>query len=394
MFNAPLATHRRSRLAAAALFLALSSSALAQQFGITRLAAIGDSLTDEYFEDGYGYARSWAQQLVEFRNISMGPTAAQAGVGSWGEPRRAGFQDNWARFASTTAEALGSGQHTGVADGITNRGVSHVVMFIGQNDMAPWRGIYSNWYDSVWSPAQEQAYFDQVINNYRALLTPAINAGGKVVLSSVIDLGALPWTYELFVDPPRRALASAAMQRFALRARDLARELAIPFFDMNAYATAILGPASNPTPTLLIGNVPIRLTQRGFNAADQDTGWVFDGIHPNTPVQALWANGIAYSLNQAHGTSIPLFTEADILANASLTYIGPDTLPATITDLSRYFFPVCRADFNRDASVDFFDYLDFVAAFDTDQPPADFNRDGTIDFFDYLDFVGAFDTGC
>jgi hypothetical protein len=51
----------------------------------------------------------------------------------------------------------------------------------------------------------------------------------------------------------------------------------------------------------------------------------------------------------------------------------------------------CNADYNNDSSVDFFDYLDFVADFDSENPNADFNGDATVDFFDYLDFVAAFD---
>jgi hypothetical protein len=56
--------------------------------------------------------------------------------------------------------------------------------------------------------------------------------------------------------------------------------------------------------------------------------------------------------------------------------------------------PTCPADFNADTNIDFFDYLDFVAAFSSSDPAADFNADTTIDFFDYLDFVAAFSTGC
>ncbi len=52
------------------------------------------------------------------------------------------------------------------------------------------------------------------------------------------------------------------------------------------------------------------------------------------------------------------------------------------------------SDYNRDGIVDFFDYLDFVNDFASNQPGADFNRDGVIDFFDYLDFVQAFSTNC
>lgn len=54
----------------------------------------------------------------------------------------------------------------------------------------------------------------------------------------------------------------------------------------------------------------------------------------------------------------------------------------------------CIADFNRDGQLDFFDYLDFIAAFASGSIAADFNDDGQVDFFDYLDFVAAFAQGC
>ena len=56
-------------------------------------------------------------------------------------------------------------------------------------------------------------------------------------------------------------------------------------------------------------------------------------------------------------------------------------------------FP-CVGDFNRDGTIDFFDYLDFVDAFTQNQAKADINLDGSIDFFDYLDFVDRFTSGC
>ncbi len=55
---------------------------------------------------------------------------------------------------------------------------------------------------------------------------------------------------------------------------------------------------------------------------------------------------------------------------------------------------ICPADFNCDAALDFFDYLDFVQAFSSQLPAADYNADFIVDFFDYLDFVQAFSTGC
>jgi hypothetical protein len=49
------------------------------------------------------------------------------------------------------------------------------------------------------------------------------------------------------------------------------------------------------------------------------------------------------------------------------------------------------------ALLDFFDYSDFVACFETEVcggGTSDFNRDGFVDFLDYGDFVDAFEAGC
>jgi hypothetical protein len=54
----------------------------------------------------------------------------------------------------------------------------------------------------------------------------------------------------------------------------------------------------------------------------------------------------------------------------------------------------CRADFNSDTVIDFFDYLDFINAFAARTAGGDFNNDGVIDFFDYLDFLAAYNQGC
>lgn len=56
--------------------------------------------------------------------------------------------------------------------------------------------------------------------------------------------------------------------------------------------------------------------------------------------------------------------------------------------------PQCGFDFNQDCVADFFDYLDFVAAFADNDMRADFNQDGVLDFFDYLDFVAFIAAGC
>ncbi|MEK6700878.1 MAG: hypothetical protein AABZ53_01320 [Planctomycetota bacterium] len=63
-----------------------------------------------------------------------------------------------------------------------------------------------------------------------------------------------------------------------------------------------------------------------------------------------------------------------------------------------YTRTACRADFDGDGTVDFFDYDSFVNCFEGIACPpgatADFDADGAVDFFDYDAFVVAFELGC
>lgn len=68
--------------------------------------------------------------------------------------------------------------------------------------------------------------------------------------------------------------------------------------------------------------------------------------------------------------------------------------PCRVVESNTALLSLCVADFNCDATGDFFDYLDFVDEFASLSANADFNGDGTVDFFDYLDFVDAFSGGC
>ena len=63
-----------------------------------------------------------------------------------------------------------------------------------------------------------------------------------------------------------------------------------------------------------------------------------------------------------------------------------------VTDFDAKGYGLVRL--NLDGQVDFFDYLDFSAAFAAEDASADFDGDGQVDFFDYLDFVSAFSAGC
>jgi hypothetical protein len=65
---------------------------------------------------------------------------------------------------------------------------------------------------------------------------------------------------------------------------------------------------------------------------------------------------------------------------------------------SRYEFDVrgveCYPDFNADGTLDLFDFLAYVNAFNAGDTDADCNPDGTLDFFDFLCFTNTFNGGC
>lgn len=386
----------------AALFLA--STVHGQ---IARLGAIGDSLTDEYLEEGgYGSgSRSWSELLVQERGISMGPTAAAAGAGYWGEPRRSGYEDNWARFGITTDGSLGAGAHTGLASGVTLRGVSHAAMFIGGNDFAPWAlGTYSNIYWDVWTPAETQNWLDSRIANYRVFLDTLRPTGVRLVLMSVIDFSAMPYIWEGdFPDAARRDRVSTALAAFRDRVRALADEYDCVFLDMYALTKDIYGPNSALRAALLIGNVPIMLTSRD-DGASPATGWVSDGIHPNTVVQGVWANAVIAALNFAYDADVSPFSEQELLAHDGLSYGGSDTLGAVIPSFGPYIYnfapAFCPGDADGNRAVSFSDITATLNAWGANYFPGtsgglgDSNGDASVDFADITRILTTWGATC
>ena len=109
-------------------------------YGPITLGTMGNSLTDEYLEQPDGaYAENWVEQLVEYAGVDVGPTAAEAGQpgGTWGSPRRTGYQYNWARSGDDTSQMLSHGQHTGLAAQIEPEGIGYTVLMIGSNEFRP-----------------------------------------------------------------------------------------------------------------------------------------------------------------------------------------------------------------------------------------------------------------
>ena len=373
----------------------------AQPAGIWgRLGAMGDSLTDEYAEETYSYAKNWTMLSVEGRGFDMGPTAAAAGQpgGTWGEPRRTRYASNWARYGADSTTALTDGQHTGLASQVGSGpgGISHVVVAIGANDFSPTSDAYFNIYFGLWSSSRITTYVNAQIADIRTAVSTLRGAGAEVVLCNVVDFGIVPASRQFFSNPANRQRVTNVIARVNQGVETIARDNGTVLVDLAAMGTTMFGTHASLRQTLTIGGVPIGLTRRDTAShSDPLAGFVDDGAHPHTTIQGAFANLMMTALNVGWNTAYPMFSDQEILAAAGIAYGGSETLSGQIgpyTTFVRSF--VCPADYTDDGFLDFFDYDAFVADFEAGQASTDFNRDGFLDFFDYDDFVAAYETGC
>ena len=305
-----------------------------------KLGAMGASVSDADWEEGLSrYAKNWPQLLVEYRGIDMGPTAAQAGVGTWGQPRNAGFKYNWARGGADSATLLTQGQHTGVAGQASANAVGYAVLAIGGNDFQPGvNGPYFNIYNGAWSASQIQSYVHQSISNVETALAAVRAAGVSVVLANVIDAGPTPLITTYYPSAANRDRVTAAIRSVNAGLKSLAQKYQVPLVDWFALGAVILGPNTNLHSTLKLGNVTINLraSDPGPPNSKPTNAFVSDGFHPNTVLQGIMANTILQAFDSGYGADAPLFSEQELLNQSLITYGGSDTLPAQIGSFTNY----------------------------------------------------------
>ena len=372
--------------------------------GTNKLGAIGDSLTDEYAEETYSYAQSWVEQLSIYRGVDAGPTAARAGQpgGTWGEPRRTGYEFNWARSGATSGSLLTGGQHTGLAGQVGPQGLDYAVLAIGSNDFIPTGTAYFSIYNGFWSQAQIDSYVDQTVANIESAVTTVQGAGVDLALVNLLDYGIAPavWGSIFFSNPDNRQQVTVVIEEVNARLEDLARDHRIVLVDAYGFARAVFGTNHDPEEFLILGNVAIQLrvadTAANTNAA---AGFVDDGAHPHTHLQAVIANIVLEGLNLGYGAAIPLFSEQEILAHAGLVYGGQDTLQSQIGAYGDYVLDfTCPTDVTGDGVINVLDLIDLLLCFG--QPavpgcePQDVNADGTVNVLDLIEVLLAFGQPC
>lgn len=390
--------HRLSPLALFAAIAAQGSSAFAQ---VNRLGVMGDSLSDEYAEQAYSYAKNWTMQLVLYRGVNLGPTAAAAGQpgGTWGEPRRTQYQTNWARYGADSSTLLSQGQHTGVASQVGAGGVTQAVLAIGANDFAPGLGgAYFNIYNNLWSASQIDTYVAGRIANIQTAVNTLHPTGCGLVLASFPDYGVAPatWMSIFFNNATKRERVSAVIRRVNAGVRAIAQTERCLHADLNGLGIAIFGTNGSPRQFLSMGNQNIQLW-----VADTTTnsnplaGTVDDGVHPHTTLQGLFSNVMMTALNLGYGAGLVPFTESEMLQHAGVAYGGSDTLEGQIgrpEDFVTNF--LCLADYDKNGFLTGEDFDTFVSDFELGRMKADFDGDGFVTGEDFDGFVSEFQLGC
>ncbi len=318
----PLRRAPRRRLGRRACFERLEHRTLLAADPIVGFGIAGDSLSDEYAGEVYSFASNWDELLAEQRGVNLGTVA------DWGEPRREGYEFNWARWGATSDTLLLDGQHTGLAQQVNDGLVSHAVLAIGQNDFVFTEPSYVGIYSGSWSQAVIDAYTDSVLSNIETALSTLTATDVHLVITNIIDFGVAPTTRLLYSDPVKRDRVANVIDGLNDRIETLADNYQVPLVDWFGFTKQLLGTNQAPVPSQTVGG-QVFVNQAGV---DPHNEFVIDGVHPHTISQALFANLFVEAFSLAYGTNLSEFTEAEMVGLVGLPYGGTDTLDITYSD--------------------------------------------------------------
>jgi hypothetical protein len=163
------------------------------------------------------------------------------------------------------------------------------------------------------------------------------------------------------------------------------------YWDVHTYGRYILWPWGwTPQPTAAEGlfgawGLPMSDAMRGSNPAYR-VGQSYQTLYPTSGAARDYFHGASDALSW----TIELTTGGFVVPPTEIVPSGEEVYRGVVW-MSR---ALCRGDYNRDAFLDFFDYAEFIGAYESGALRADFNLDGFLDFFDYDAFIAAFEAGC
>ena len=315
-----LATLRPIFVISTLLIMCSSSLAAVSQKSIPlttpiSIGILGDSTVDEYRgTDNRGGEYSsdtynWLELLVQFRDINAGSW------GNWTEPRREGYEYNWARSAATTHSLLEDGQHTGLAEQVSQGLIDLVIVSIGINDFALFNGNYEAVYSGDISGDDLEQKIQDIVANYTTAIDTILEAGDiQVIISTIPDQSLTPTVMNntRFANPAKRQIVSDAIRQANIGIIDLADARGLAYLDFDAMYQSLLPEIQNG---YTIGDVTVSILSIGD---DPQNGILADGLHLGTVMESFIANHYLELINKYVEPDIPLLNDSEVLEAAGL----------------------------------------------------------------------------
>jgi lysophospholipase L1-like esterase len=280
------------------------------------IAVLGDSQSDEYRADdnrGYNYPATtlnWVELLQKERKVNFGEW------GVWEEPRRTGYEYNWARTGNTTQSMLESEHHIGVAEQIKQGKVNVVVIFIGANDFAPYildDGYQAIYNDQLSEPAKKSKVHRIVADIKTAVYTVKDAGDVRVVLVKVPDWSQHVGVQVAFPFPDQRSEVTSVVQDVNAELDKLAVDEGLVTVDPNQLYQDLV--YKNEDNVMRVDGVKIERLLLNNNPKNF---YLEDGVHTGTVVNGFLANAIVEKINSVINNDIQPLTETEIREAAGL----------------------------------------------------------------------------
>lgn len=282
---------------------------------VMRLAIIGDSVQDEYRADSNRGAPYYS---TTFNPIELMQRLRGVDFGAWGtraEPRRSGYEYNWARSGDDTDAAIYH-QIGGVVAQLNSGAATHAIIHLGLNDLNE-NGLISSIYYGTISGQPLTDALNHIADNISYLGRTANTAApGRVLIATTQDYfttALLPETPS-FPDPAGIARVNAALDYIDARVQTQSAADGVLFWDYNAALAAELAPRRSGN-VITVGGKSILISPR---SNEYHGAWLAEPpyAHAGTALSGLIANVYIDALNAKFGLSIPRLTDAEIIAAA------------------------------------------------------------------------------
>jgi hypothetical protein len=283
------------------------------------LAILGDSFFDEYRADN---ARGGAYAATTFNNVELLARLRGLNLGPWGtraEPRRTGYEYNWARSGATSYSLIQQGQHTGAAAQIRAGLVDYVLIGIGANDYSPnfgdtYQRIYSGAMSDSALAAKERQHVTDVTTAVDAVLDAGARGVGVVLFT---EWGLDPSIATRFPNAAGRQRVDDSIRRVnaGLEAMAAGRG-GVVIIDQNAIGRERILPGLDSQGNFTVGGEKISFLTNGDEPHHVRLA---DGSHVGTVMSGRIANWyIVEPFDAAFGFNIAPLTDAEILSAAGI----------------------------------------------------------------------------